>query len=384
MRVRPVFCPVVALVLTLGPAAPAASQTSLQHRLAAKLDSLYEGGHFPGATFAVALADGSMISLAVGQSDTASHTPMKPADRMLAGSTGKTFFAAVALQLIGEGRLGLDDPISKYLGAEPWFRRLPNANDITIRMLMNHTSGLVRYEFRDEFTRDLTADPYRVWKPDEQIAYILDTQPPFAAGQGWEYSDTNYIVLGMIMERITGTKMYDEIRRRVTGPLGLDDVIPQESPSIPGLVQGYAGPQNPFGGKDAMLENGRLILNPQFEWAGGGFAVTSAALARWARALYRNEVFDSRLNAEVFDGKPARGLGRGARYGLGVIILDTPLGPSWGHSGFFPGYLTEMRYYPDHGFAVAIQVNTSAGRPFPRGQGAALQELAELVASSTR
>jgi D-alanyl-D-alanine carboxypeptidase len=382
MRVLPDVRAVLALVLLLAPAGPAASQTTLERRLGAKLDSLYESGHFPGATFAVALADGSVISLAVGQSDTVNHVPMRPTDRMLAGSTGKTFFGAVALQLVAEGRLGLDDPISKYLGTETWFARLPNAPDITIRMLMNHTSGLVRYEFREEFTRDLTADPYRVWKPEEQVAYVLGLDPPFAAGQGWEYSDTNYIVLAMIMERLTGAKMYDEIRRRITGPLGLDDVVPQTGPSIPGLVQGYAGPQNPFGGKDAMLENGRLILNPQFEWAGGGFAVTSTALARWARSLYRNEVFDARLNPDVFDGQVARGLGRGARYGLGVIILDTPLGPSWGHSGFFPGYLTEMRYYPDHGFAVAIQVNTSAGRPFPRGQGAALQELAEIVAGN--
>jgi Beta-lactamase len=93
---------------------------------------------------------------------------MKPTDRMLAGSVGKTFAAATALQLIKEGKIGLDDKIEKYLGREQWFARLPNAKDITIRQLMNHTSGLVRYEFKEQFTKDLTANPEKVWRPDEE------------------------------------------------------------------------------------------------------------------------------------------------------------------------------------------------------------------------
>jgi D-alanyl-D-alanine carboxypeptidase len=149
-------------------------------------------------------------------------------------------------------------------------------------------------------------------------------------------------------------------------------------------VQGYAGPNNPFGGSDAMVKNGRFAINPQFEWAGGGFAATSADLARWSKALYEGRAFDSRLNQQVYSGVPARGLGANARYGLGVILLETPLGHARGHSGFFPGYLTEMRYYPEHGFAVALQVNTSAGRPFGRSPGATLQDLAAIVAESLR
>jgi D-alanyl-D-alanine carboxypeptidase len=305
---------------------------------------------------------------------------MRPTDRMLAGSVGKTFFAALALQLVAERKIALDDPISKYLGNEPWFARLPNGRDITIRMLMNHTSGLVRYEFNPQFTRDLSANPDRVWKPEDQIAYILDTAAPFAAGQGWDYSDTNYIVLAMILERVTGTRAYDEIQRRLLGPLGLREVIPQDSRIIPGLVQGYAGANNPFGGTDAMIRDGRFAFNPQFEWGGGGFATTSEGLARWAKALHEGRAFDPQLNEQVYAGVPARGLGQNARYGLGVIIVDTPLGVSYGHSGFFPGYLTEMRYYPGHRFAVALQVNASSGRPFGRSPAAVLQEIAQIVA----
>jgi D-alanyl-D-alanine carboxypeptidase len=352
---------------------------ALEQRLRAKLDSLHAAGRFPGLNIGVAMPNGRAFGMSVGMADTAARARLRPEDRMLAGSVGKTFFAGLALQLVAEGKLALDDPISKYLGNAPWFSRLPNGNAITIRMLMNHTSGLVRYEFREEFARDLTADPYKVWKPEEQLAYILDLQPPFAAGQGWEYSDTNYIVLAMILERVAGARAYDEIRRRLLEPFELRGVVPQESPVIPGLAQGYAGPNNPFGGKDAMIENGRLIISPQFEWGGGGFATTASDLARWASLLHGGRVFDAALNEQVYAGVPARGLGQGARYGLGVIILDTPLGPSHGHSGFFPGYLTEMRYFPEHRFAVALQVNTSAGRPFPRPTGVVLQEIAQIV-----
>jgi D-alanyl-D-alanine carboxypeptidase len=356
----------------------------LEQRLQAKLDSLHAAGSFPGATVGVALADGSMLALAVGEADTMSHTRMRPDDMMLAGSTGKTFFGAVALQLVSEGRLSLDDPISRYLGSEPWFSRLPNGPDITIRMLMNHTSGLVRYEFDDAFTQAVRAEPYRVWKPEEQVAYILGSEPPFAAGQGWTYSDTNYIVLAMIMERVTGEPMYDAIRRRLIGPLGLDRIVPQTGPDLPGLVQGYAGVTNPFGDADAMIENGRFAFDPSFEWAGGGFMVNSAALARWAKLLYENRAFDPALNADFYNGVETRGLGPGARYGLGVIITETPLGTAYGHSGFFPGYFTEVRYWPEHRFAIAIQLNTSAGRPLAGGTGRALAELAGIVSAAIR
>ncbi len=369
---------------------PAAAQTTvalpaLEQRLQAALDSLHAAGSFPGATVGIALADGRVLAFATGWSDTIAQVRMRPSDRMLAGSTGKTFFGAVALQLVAEGRIGLDEPIAKYLGTEPWFARLPNGPDITIRMLMNHTSGLVRYEFDDAFVRAVRAEPYRVWRPADQIGYILDTPAPFAAGHGWTYSDTNYIVLGLLLEKVLGEPMYDAIRRRVLEPLELQDIVPQTGPVLPGLVQGYAGAGNPFAASDGMLVNGRLVFDPQFEWAGGGFMVNAAALARWAKLLYENRAFDARVNADWLDGIEAAGLGPGVRYGLGVILHETPLGPTRGHSGFFPGYLTEVRYWADHGFAIAIQLNTSAGRPLAGGTGAALLALARAVqAAATR
>jgi D-alanyl-D-alanine carboxypeptidase len=291
---------------------------------------------------------------------------MRPDHLLLAGSVGKTFAAAVALQLVQEGKLDLEAKVSRYLGDLPWFARVPNAADATVRQLMTHTSGVVRYEFDERFLRDLVREPYRTWTPEARLAYLLDAKPPFAAGEGWEYSDTNYILLGMIVERLAGRPYYDEMRRRLVEPLGLRGIVAADRPAIPGLSQGYAGPDNFFGGWDAMIgADGRLVFNPQMEWTGGGVASTARDMARWARLLCAGPVLDSATRALMLQGVPAR-LGPGARYGLGVILRPTPLGPTYGHSGFFPGYTTDMMYFADQGMAVVLQVNTSARGRTPR------------------
>jgi D-alanyl-D-alanine carboxypeptidase len=354
---------------------------NLEQRLQTRLDSLHRSGRFAGAELAVAMPDGSVLALATGFADTAKKEAMTTRHLLLQGSVGKTYASAVAMQLIHEGKIGLDDPISKYLGGEPWFSRLPNAQSITVRQLMNHTSGLVRYEFNERFTADLTAAGDRIWKPQELVAYIFDTAAPFAAGQGWDYSDTNYIVLGMIMEKVTGRTYYDLARERVLRPAGLSATVPSDARSIPGLANGYAGANNPFGGSDAMLVGGRMVINPQFEWTGGGMASTAADLARWGKRLYEGGAFDASMLPKLLDGVPAR-LGQNTKYGLGVIIRETPLGTLYGHSGFFPGYQAEMLYLPAQKAAIAFQVNSSVPGALGRGvsPGRFAIEVAGIVA----
>ena len=374
----------VCLLLTVAVQAQATDKSALRTALQLKLEEWHKAGSFPGATVGVVLANGESFALAVGFSNRETKTPMKPADRMLAGSVGKTFAAATALQLVHEGKIGLDDKIEKYLGREEWFSRLPNAKDITVRQLMNHSSGLVRYEFKEQFTKDLTASPEKVWKPAELVAYLLDEKPPFAAGKGWDYSDTNYIVLGMIIEKVTGKKFYDEANRRLLRPLKLTDTIPQDGPRLKGVVQGYAGPNNPFGGTDAMIVDGKFVVNPQFEWTGGGYASTANDLARWAKMIYEGKAFSPDLLPQVLDGVSAPMLGRESKYGLGVIIRKTTLGTSYGHSGFFPGYMTDMMYFPEHKVALAVQVNTSVGRSLGKPLSRVLVEAMEIIATKER
>ena len=355
---------IVALCLIALPQTPAQTPIpALQTRLQTALEEWRASTGMPGASLGVVLKSGEVIGLASGMADRALKRPLTPDDLLMTGSTGKTFFAAVALQMIEAGTLDLNAPISRYLGTRPWFSRLPNAKDITVRHLMTHTSGLVRYEMNPAFTADLRANPDKAWTPEEEIGYLLDAQPPFAAGQGWDYSDTNYIVLGMIMEGINGTKLYDEVQRRFLTPLKLTHVAPTTSRRITGLAPGYAGPRDPLGLPDEVMTNGVFVINPQFEWAGGGYATSARDLARWGHALYTAKAVSVRMrDLMVAEAVPAR-LGPDTRYGLGVIVRSmTPHGPSWGHSGFFPGYQSELVHFPNLGVTLALQVNSSGPR----------------------
>ena len=366
----------VALAWVQAPSVEQAGTKSLQDALQLRLDAYVAARSLPGVSAGVAWADGRSLALAAGVRERDAEPALATGDRLLAGSTGKTFVAAVALQLVAEGKLALDEPIAERLGAEPWLERLPNARGLTLRHLMAHRSGLQRYEFKPEFARDLKADPERVWKPADLLGYVLGDEPLFAPGADFTYSDTNYILVGLLIERATGKSLYSEVRERLLAPLELDGVVPADSRSVPGLVQGHAGSQDPLGLPDRVLDaQGRFCINPQFEWAGGGFATTGGDLARWGCALYAGNVLDDAQRAAMLTGEEAPELGKGVRYGLGAILRTTEHGPAVGHSGFFPGYMSELRFWPEHGIAVAVQVNTSEFSALPRPLGALCGEL---------
>ena len=368
-----------ALLLPLQGSASAAP-SGLASRIEAHLAAHVEDGKPPAVSAGVVLADGRALAFAAGLADRAKATPASATSRFCAGSTGKTFVAAVVLQLVQEEKLRLDDHAGDLLGEEPWFERVPNADELTVELLLEHRTGLERYEFSGEFTAALSADPDRVWKPAELLGFVLDHEPKFAAGSAFAYSDTNFILLGMIVERVTGKSLYAEVQRRLLDPLELEATRPQDGRTLPGLANGYAGPSNPFGGTDAMLgADGRFAINPQFEWAGGGFVTNGGDLARWARALYEGDVLEPETRARMVAGLAAPELGKGMRYGLGCEIWPSKHGECWGHSGFFPGYMTEMRYWPEKRVAVAVQVNTSQFRMLGKGLDVLCEELLEIA-----
>ena len=357
-----------AIVLTLTPLRGdvpgnrSARRTTLERTLQAKVAALHARETCPGITVGITLPNGQTLGAAAGVADRDTRTPLTAQARMPAGSVGKTFVAAVALQLVKEGRLDLDARVAQYLGHNPWYSRLPNAQDITVRMLMNHTAGLERHEFKAAFQKELTRQPDKDWKPEEMLAFLFGDKPLFTAGQGFGYSDSNYITLGLVLERVAGKPYLQLLRERLLGPLGLKATMAPESRTIPGLIQGYAGPDNPFGGTDAMVQEGRIAFNPKSEWTGGGVVSTAADLSRWGKLLYEGKAFDPALLPVMLKGVPAPELGPDMAYGLGVILRTSELGPTYGHSGFFPGYRTQLLYFPDHRLAVAVQVNTSVGK----------------------
>jgi D-alanyl-D-alanine carboxypeptidase len=334
-----------------------AAIVELKQRLQNKLDELHARNGFPGATAAFVLPDGQIISISTGYSDAESRTPMKPQDRILAGSIGKTYFAAVIMRLVYQKKIDLDAKISRWIGDEPWFHRFPNAETVTFRQLLNHTSGIPEHAESPEFTSALRKDPDKNWTPLELLSFTFDKPAKFPAGQGWSYADTNFILAGYIVEKITHRPLYDQVREQILQPLKLNDTIPSISRTLPGLIQGYSMPNSPFGFSGPTIHDRKFVINPQAEWTGGGFLSNSIDLARWARFLYEGQAFDKSMLPVMEAGVPAR-TGKGDEYGLGVQIRHTPYGITYGHGGWFPGYISEMEYFPEKRIAMAVQFNT--------------------------
>ena len=320
------------------------------------IEGLRAADGFPGVVVGYVLPDGRAASVAVGFSDSVAEIPMQIGDRMLSGSIGKTYVSAVTLQLVNEGLIGLDDPLSDWFGEEEWFARVPNANDLTVRHLMTHTSGIPRHIFAEGFIPALIADPDRVWKPEELLSYIFDVEPHFAAGEGFSYADTNYILVGMIVEKATGNTYYEELRSRILEPFELDETSPSDHADLDGLIPGHLGESDPFGMPPQTIVDGRYAMNPQFEWTGGGLVTTAGDLALWTKTLYEQGAFDPSLWEQFVDGFPMAP-GAPVSYGLGVMIRPSDFGLTYGHGGMMPGYLSEMMYFIDHELAVAVQIN---------------------------
>ena len=332
---------------------PAAAVEKL---LQAEMEHIRNRDGFPGATLAFILPDGTSGATAVGFADLERERLMQASDRMLAGSVGKTFVSATLLQLIDENKVRLDDKLSAWLGANTWFGRLPNASDLTIRMLLNHTSGIPDHVYVPEFAAAVRKNPARAWRPEEMVAYVLDKPPLFPAGKGWSYADTNYILVGMVIERATHDLLYRQIESRFLKPLHLTHTAPSDHPRLKGLVPGYADLTVSWGQHRKVAANGRYDFNPQSEWAGGGLISNSADLARWTKTLYGNHfLLSANAFAELTNGVDTP---RGYKYGLGVYVRQTPLGPAYGHAGEIPGYFTITSFWPGKGLTIALQFNT--------------------------
>jgi D-alanyl-D-alanine carboxypeptidase len=319
------------------------------------MDQLRATYGFPGATAAFVLPDGRSSSVSTGVSDLKTKRPIVPGDLMLAGSIGKTFVAAVMVQLAQEDKVNLDEKIERWFKSKTWFARLPNANEITVRMLLNHSSGIPDHTDNPAFFKAVAAQPDRVWKHEELLTFVLGKKPRFAAGKGYAYADTNYILVGMIIEDVTGATLYSEVARRFLKPLKLDHIVPQEGRVIPGAINGYTSYRALAGPGGAMIVDGKFTINPQAEWAGGGFASTAEDLARWAVALYDGPSISKPYLDQMLNGIAT---GEGDTYGLGVEIGEGRWGKFYGHDGLFPGYSSAMAYFPKYRVALAIQFNT--------------------------
>ena len=370
-------------MLTIAIALLFAPQVSLSDAVQLRLEELHKEASFPGMTAAWTLPNGRTESVAIGLNDKEKLLPMRPNDRILAGSIGKTYFAAAILKMVETSQLDLDRKVAYYIGDRPWFKRMPNASTITLRQLMTHSSGIPEHVESPEFIAAVKKNPAKAFSPDELLAFVLDKKPLFEAGKGWSYADTNFILAAYAAESVSKRPLYSVIERDILAPLGLKSTSPSTSPELAGLAQGYSMPNSPFGFSGPTLKDGKYFsFNPQMEWAGGGFMSTSADLSRWAKALYEGRVVTLASVKQMIDSAVPARTGPGDKYGLGVQVRTSDFGPSYGHGGWFPGYLSEMEYFPDLKIAVAVQFNTDDMRTLKGRPLKYTREIAKVVAAS--
>lgn len=353
---------------------------ALKDSLQKELDGFVTDNSFPGSTLSVVLPDGKTISLASGVADRDKKDALQPGARMFAGSTGKVIVSAVALTLVDEGKLKLDDKVVSYLtdDGDSWVQKLPNAKDLTIRSLMNHTSGLPRYIFQQGFLQEIRKNPYRDWTPVQCMEYVLEIEPTSAVGKGWSYADTNYILLGIIIERVSGKDFYQLAAETLIEPMKLANTIPSTQPKLEGLTQGHVGPQNFLGMPEKTLVDGKYAVNPAFEWCGGGFITNTTDLARIVKAIHASEMLRPETHKQLVqavDFRSGQNAERG--YGLGTFVWKTEGGTFFGHAGIMPGHLTQVEYSQEGEFAIAIQTNTDA--TMGQRHHGAVQAVARLV-----
>jgi D-alanyl-D-alanine carboxypeptidase len=203
-----------AVVLGLTPGAAASGTPDRSGELQHGLDGVV-AADVPGAVLLVR-DDDETVRLASGSGNLKPRTPMRAGDRFRVGSITKVFVATVVLQLVRERKLSLEDTVERRLP-----RLVPKGREITVRQLLDHTSGLFNYTDDRKFVAAAVRNPLRVWRPREIVAIATAHKPYFAAGAGWRYADTNYFVLGLIVEAATGRPLATELRNRIFAPLRL-------------------------------------------------------------------------------------------------------------------------------------------------------------------
>ncbi|MBV9387389.1 MAG: beta-lactamase family protein [Chroococcidiopsidaceae cyanobacterium CP_BM_ER_R8_30] len=333
-----------------------ARNDNLEARLAPKVTQQFKALGVSGAIIGVWMKGYQPWITTLGVSDLATGTPIKLNDKMRIGSITKTFTGTILLQLVDEGKLSLNDPVSKYLPD------VPNGENITIRQIGTMTSGLFNYSEDKVLEQQISANPNISWTPQALLAVAFRNPPDFLPGQGASYSNTNSILLGLIIEKLTGHSLPDEIRTRITQPLGMqqttfatDGMMP--NPHSQGYLYGtFNDPVVPEG----TPPNDVTTWNPSWTWAAGAMISTLDDLYRYAKPLAMGKLLSKKTQAERLTWVNMGGI----KYGFQIANY----GGAIGHNGSIPGYQSFMGYLPKLDATVIILTNLQHTWS-PNGQG---------------
>jgi D-alanyl-D-alanine carboxypeptidase len=353
---------VAALVAGSAMAKPTTATNTQAPDLQKDVDALVAAG-VPGAILVVRHG-GRTVRLAGGLADVARKRPMHSSDRFRIASLTKSYVATVALQLVAERQLALDDSVEQRLPGV-----VPNGGKIRIRQLLNHTSGLFDFAADPRVLKPYLKGNFGFrWAPRKLVQIGVSHKPLFAPGTRFAYSNTDYVILGLIVEAVTGNSLGTELGGRIFRPLGLRATA---FPTKPRIASPYAHGYYVFAKPPATDVSG---VSP-FPWAAGAMVSTGADVLSFYRALLAGDLLEPKLlNAmkkTVSEGR--RTDIPGSRYGLGLERFPTSCGGAWGHNGAIAGYLVFAFTSNDGGGQAVLMVNEDGSSLTKRGRLALLQ-----------
>lgn len=313
-----------------------------QAKLADAVNRTRAAVKIPGVIVSLYIPGEGLWETAVGVESKATLAPMEKRMHTRIGSLTKTFTVTAILQLADDGKLKLDDPISKYLDF------VPNGDNITLRQMANMTSGLFSYTQDPDWVRELLANPYQSLTARQLVDAGLKNPPRFTPpGSSINYSNTNTVLLGMVVEKVSGKKVEDFFAERIYRPLGLKNTSWPTSAGLPApLAHGYTRQTPDDSEADATF------FNPSWGNAAGQMISEMEDLKIWAKAVGEGTLLSREMQQERLDWAP---FGPPTfRYGLGVGLYN-----GWvGHTGTLPGYNTGAYYLPSKKAVLVIQTNT--------------------------
>ncbi|MEU6660418.1 serine hydrolase domain-containing protein [Streptomyces sp. NPDC046821] len=331
-------------------ASPGQFQTltpAVENELDAAVQQVMREAHVPGVTVGLWTPDKGQYVRTFGVADLSTKQPMATDLYMRIGSETKTFTVTALLQLVDQGKVGLDDPIGKYIGG------VPNGDKITIRQLAEMRSGLFNYSEDPGFFKALTSNPQAPFTPQQLLAYSFKHPVMFAPGTQFFYSNTNLILLGLVVEKESGQPLGTYIKNNILTPAGMNQTL---------FPTGNEFPQPHAQGYTNQTATGKIedtaSWNPSWAWAAGAMISTLNDLRTWAPTVATGtfpngtRMISAATQAQRLTTPPSTFPGAG--YGLGIFDVQ-----GWiGHNGSLPGYESLTIYLPSAKATLVVLLNT--------------------------
>ena len=330
-----------AAVVFAGPQAVMAQPAAFRAQADALLAQSYPADG-PGVAVIVTRGGNTIYAAGRGMGDIAANRPLAASSVFRLGSITKQFTAAVILQLVGEGRIALDDPLTRFFPDYPQ----PGAT-ATVRQLLRHMSGIQSYTGIPGWMEPNMGRPHST---AEMIAAFRDLPSPTRPGEAWAYNNSGYLLLGAIIEQVTGKSWHEAIRERISAPLGLTTIAYGEDPAaLAATVRGYGSGEN---GVEAAMP-----IHMSVPHGAGGLVGSVEDLAKWARALHHGRVLTPALHQEMIHRTPLPD-GSEHPYGMGLTNADARGRAGIGHGGNINGFATDSLYIPSEDMFIAVFANS--------------------------